>query len=459
MLDKALKKVAIIGAAGKMGGGIALLLCQEMARCEAEGTGNVGSGDYKLTLIDVNEQALFALRKHLRAHLTKYAEKNINQLRRYFANNSVLVSNEEIIRAFVEGACDMISLQTEVAAAKNSTLVFEAIIEDIPTKSMVFSTLAATRQLEQYYFSNTSSIPISLLNDTCHLQNRIIGFHFYNPPAVQKLVEIVAPSSTDPKLKELAEELARRLQKTIVRARDAAGFIGNGQFIRELIFACQQAKGLMQTKGISLYKAIYLVNRITQEYLLRPMGIFQTADYVGLDICQNIAKIMSAYLPDRTIHEDLIDQMVAAKEIGGQTVDGSQKNGFFQYENHVITGVYSIEDKRYHALTEGSWYIEMDALLSKWAHEPLSWKSLQSDRERKAKISAFFESLFHATTLAANLATDYAVRSKQIAQNLVNDGIAENIEDVDAVLENGFFHLYGIGSLPVPQEVIIKKSR
>lgn len=457
MLDKVLQNVAVIGAAGKMGSGIALLLCQEMARTEAEKTGKVGSGEYKLTLIDVNELSLYALRKNLRTHLTKYAEKNINELRSYFAQDPKLISNEDIIRAFVEGANDIINLQTEIASAKKATLIFEAIHENLSSKSMCFSTLAATRQTEQYYFSNTSSIPISLINDTCHLQNRIVGFHFYNPPAVQRLVEIIAPSSTEPKLLTIADELGKRLNKTLIYSRDVAGFIGNGHFIREVIFACKQVKELMQTKGLSSSKAIYLINRITQDYLLRPMGIFQLVDYVGIDICQNIAKVMSAYLPDSSLQDDLIDNMVASGIVGGQFPDGSQKNGFFQYEHLAIKGVFSLDDKKYHALTEGSHQIEVDALLNKWPHEPLSWKSLQADHDKKSKIDKFLQNLFDSNTLATNLAKDFAVNSKKIVQQLVHNGIAENSEDVDTVLKNGFFHLYGIGSLKVPQEVMVKK--
>lgn len=457
-LDQALKRVAVVGAAGKMGSGIAQLLCQEMARTEAEKNGAVGSGEYKLTLIDVSDQALIALKKNLRSHLTRYAEKNINLLRGYFAKNPQLVSNEEVIRAFVEGACDILSLQTEMGAAKDSTLVFEAIIEDLPTKSMAFSTMEATRQNEQYYFTNTSSIPISLLNDTSHLHNHIIGFHFYNPPPVQKLVEIIVPMNVKPELKKLADTLAKRLNKTVVYARDIAGFIGNGHFIREALFACKQARELAKMKSLPLHKAIYLIDRVTREYLVRPMGIFQLMDYIGLDVCQNIAKVMSAYLPDREIHDALIDEMVAAKVSGGQFPDGSQKNGFFQYEKHTITGVYSLEEKRYYPLKSDSWAVEVDMLMSQWDHEPISWKGLQNDRERKKKIQEHTKNLFSATALTTSIAKDFVANSRRIAQNLVGDGTAERMEDIDTVLENGFFHLCGIGQLPIPQEAPVKRK-
>src|ERR1700733_10286349 len=105
-LDQALTKVAVIGAAGKMGEGISLLLFQEMARSEAEKYGAVGTGKYRLYLIDTKEETLVGLRHYLRLQLTKYAEKNINQVRKYYKENQALISNEEIIQAFVEGAMD-----------------------------------------------------------------------------------------------------------------------------------------------------------------------------------------------------------------------------------------------------------------------------------------------------------------------------------------------------------------
>src|ERR1700692_2442300 len=98
LLDKLLHNVSVVGAAGKMGRGISLLLLQQMAKEEAAGSGAVGRGDYQLHLIDADAQGLDKLRHFLKMHLTKYAEGNINLLRRYFSQDELLVSNADMIK-------------------------------------------------------------------------------------------------------------------------------------------------------------------------------------------------------------------------------------------------------------------------------------------------------------------------------------------------------------------------
>jgi len=443
MLDELIKKVAVIGAAGKMGGGISLLLLQEMAKKELESSGKVGSGDYCLYLIDKNEKGLFELKKSLSNNLLKFAEKNINFIRKGYEKNSNLISNEEIIRAFVDGAGDIVRLHNHLDGANNADLVFEAVIEDLSAKEEVFNTL---KNGKKYFFTNTSSIPIKLLNETCKLDNKIIGFHFYNPPPVQKLIEFIAPKQIDKQLYEISTELAKRLQKKIIPSNDIAGFIGNGHFMREVIYALKLTKKLAAEKKIALTDAIYIINLISQEYLLRPMGIFQLIDYVGIDVVQNILKIMSKYLPDPNLHDDIIDDMVRKGVKGGQNVDGSQKKGFFEYDKHTISGSYSLEENK---------YLKNDIIRDRNAHffrfkPSLNWKSLVHDKNKEPKIADYIIELFSSDLEDAKLAQEYLKESKKIALKLVKDGVANKIEDVNAVLENGFFHAYGVGTLKIP---------
>ena len=442
-LDDALKNVSVIGAAGKMGSGISLLLLQEMARCEAEKTGRVGGGTYCLTLIDANEHARMGLRQYLRSQLLKYAEKNINSLRQFFAKTPNLVSNEEIIRAFVEGGLDNVRFETEIDKAKESFLVFEAVLEDISAKTDLFNTLKTVKWQEQYYFTNTSSIPISFLDNSCQLDHRIIGFHFYNPPAIQKIIEFVSLPNTDPDMHQLALELAKRLDKKVIKAHDIAGFIGNGCLMREIVYACQQVKKLSIEHKIPTAKAIYFINRMTQDYLLRPMGIFQLIDYIGIDVCHNIAMIMSTYLPDPNILADLVEAMENANVHGGQFADGQQKNGFFQYERHGLVGIYLLEERRYVRLNETRWEKDWMAFFEALPDRDLSWKSLQQDPLKKDKIKKHLQWLHTSKSKDARLANDYLMRVKSIAKHLVKDGIADNLTDVDNVLQFGFLHPYG----------------
>ena len=86
-------------------------------------------------------------------------------------------------------------------------------------------------------------------------------------------------------------------------------------------------------------EAVYTVNRVSQDYLVRPMGIFQLIDYVGLDVCQCILGVMNARLPAQALHSALLDRLLEQGVKGGQHHDGSQKDGFLHYEQGRPTGV------------------------------------------------------------------------------------------------------------------------
>lgn len=430
-MNDTLKSVSVIGAGGKMGRGISLLLLQEMTRLEAELSAKVGTGEYRLTLIDVNDQALHPLKQYLRSQIRRYAERNINAIRNYFADNPTLVSNEEIIDFFVRGALDNIRLETDIDKAKDSQLIFEAAIEDIDAKIQIFSNLSAIGRQDAYYFTNTSSIPIGFLDEKGKLNGRLIGFHFYNPPAVQKLLEIIPSSNGKKELTELAHKLAKRLKKVSVESKDVAGFIGNGHFLREIAFACEKVNELARDR--TREEAIYLVNHVTHNFLIRPMGIFQLIDYVGIDVCHKVSEIMSEFLKS-PLQNPIIQEMVEQWKFGGQYPDGSQKEGFFKYQDHMPTDIYCLKDQTY---MKPTW--EFGALPE--GHMP--WKKLQRVSTREAILENYFNNLFQQNTFEAQLAKEFLLKSHKIAQNLVKDGVAQNFEDVNTVLRSGFYHLYG----------------
>ncbi len=442
MINEILKQVGVLGAGGKMGSGIAMLLLQEMARLELETTEDVGNGDFRLVLIDSNDVALQSFSKVIKNHLIKYAERNINALRRYLISKEALISNSDIIQYFVDGALRIVRFSTEWQAAKNSLLIFEAIIEDISTKVEVFSQLAKTISSDAIFLTNTSSIPVHLLNENAKLDNRIIGFHFYNPPLIQKLVELIIPSSTHPRVVLIARALAKKLDKTIVASNDVAGFIGNGHFIREDLYACEQVEAI--ARNHSLPQAIYMINKVTQEFLIRPMGIFQLIDYIGIEVFYKICGIMSTYIPSELFQDPLIDTMVKAGIFGGQNAEGFQKNGFFQYEKHAKIGIYSPAEKKYLALSRQKWVSECESELGKTPSGHFSWKALQRDPNASEKLKNYFFEMAQDQTLGAELARRYLIKSKEIARKLVHTRVANSIEDVDTVLKNGFYHLYGL---------------
>jgi 3-hydroxyacyl-CoA dehydrogenase len=443
MLDKLLTDVSVIGAAGKMGRGIATLLLEEMSNTEMRLTGNVGS--FRLNLIDSNLNGFHELKTYLRDQTLKYAEKNINQLRKTYLNNLKLISNREIIEFHVKKVMDSVFCNDSIETSASSFLIFEAIVEDKETKAKLFSTIQALATHPVYFFTNTSSIPIHVLEESSNLKGNIIGFHFYNPPVVQKLVEVIIPENCEPELCEVAEELINRLKKTAVYSSDIAGFIGNGHFMQEIVYACQKAREFGTIH--SYMEGVYLINTVTKDFLLRPMGIFQLMDYVGIDVCSSVLKVMQQYLPQKKLHDELIDWMVLEGKLGGQTKAGEQLPGFFEYEKNHLKSIFSIEQKKYVPLDTIS-----KSVLEHLGERPnftLSWKSLQNDIDKNKKLEKYFKDLRNGQTLGDELAYKWLLHSKHIGDQLVSEHIAGSFDDVDKILMNGFYHIYGINCFGV----------
>ncbi len=437
-LDDRLQNVSVIGAAGKMGSGIGVLIAQEMAklRMNPENRDKV----YSLNLIDVSQQALDGLRGYMKAQLLKAAEKSTVLLRDLYKNRADLVENSDVINAFVDDSTRVLNFGTDLSMAKKSHLVFEAISESEKTKTKIYKKLKKMCSNETLYLTNTSSIPIGFLDEKADLGGRIIGYHFYNPPVVQKLVEVIAAGSTTDELKQIAGELGKRLRKKLVPANDITGFIGNGHFIRDGLHAIDQVNRL---KGkFRFVGAIYVMNRITQDFLVRPMGIFQLIDYVGIDVFQCILKVMRTHLGDKTLKSPLVDKMVREKVLGGQYSDGSQKDGFLKYEKSRPVGIFDVRKKEYFAITE-DWKKRIDNKIGPLPEGSASWRALLMDSHKEEKLKAHFEKLKSMETPGAELAIDFLKKTKEIGQSLVDSGVANSVDDVNAVLMNGFFWLYG----------------
>lgn len=436
MIDEYLENVAVVGASGKMGRGIALLLLQEMTIIAEKYQKN-----FTLHCIDVVEESFYSLKEYLREQLIKFSEKNILLLRTLYEENQTLVSNEEMISHFVTRALDMTNFQISLSSAKNANLVFEAVLENYTAKCSLYKELNAICKDSAFFFTNTSSIPIGAINHDADLHNRIIGFHFYNPPAVQQLIEIIHSEMIDPTLEALADELAKRLNKVVVYAKDIAGFIGNGHFIPEGIFACHQVDKLR--KSFTLKEAIYLVNKVTQDYLIRPMGIFQLIDYVGIDVFYNIAHSMQNFSSDDTLNHSLISEMVERGVVGGQNSDGSQKEGFFKYSGTKVEAIFDLDQGKYQSLESAKWLKRCEDYLGPLPESHRNWKKMQKCSEKDKKLESYFRLLFQGQTEGEKLASSYLHHSYEIANSLVEKEVAASSKDVSTVLQKGFYHLYG----------------
>jgi len=438
-LDRALEHMSVIGAGGKMGRGIAALLLLEVIKIKKD-----QPKGFKLILIDQNPESFNPLRNFLTDQVLKYAEKNINQLRTFYKSHLALVSNLEIIQHYIEDVLNIVQFDTSLHHTEHSKLIFEAIAEDVEIKTQTLKSIAKFADKETIFFTNTSSVPIKLLEKNADLKGRLIGFHFYNPPTIQKLVELVFTDETSENITNIAFSLAERLNKITVQSKDVAGFIGNGYFIREIHFACQVVHKLEETYTRS--EAIWMVNFITQNLLLRPMGIFQLMDFVGLDVCLHICAIMRTYLPDASLTIPLLEDMLHLKLAGGQFPDASQKPGFFAYKDHQPIAIYDSKIQGYRTL-EADWIDLQKHSLQVDALELLNWKNLSQDSAKSVKIQAYLTEIYNSKNLYGNLSRQFLVNLSNIANLLVETKVAASLEDVDKVLINGFYHLYGAHDL------------
>jgi 3-hydroxyacyl-CoA dehydrogenase len=437
--DERLQNVAIIGAAGKMGSGISLLLAQEMARLKNKPENK--DKNYRLFLIDVNLDHLAGLQQYLRTQLVKAGEKACVMLREMYKDRQDLVENQDCINQYVEDALSFIRTGTDLSIVKDSRVIFEAILEKKDLKVDLLKKVDNFCGKDTLYLTNTSSIPINILNKEANLNGRIIGFHFYNPPTVQKLAELIFADNTVQELRDFSMELAKRLSKKIVPSNDIAGFIGNGHFLRDGLYGLREAKRL--AKDYSLPGGLYIINKISQDLLVRPMGIFQLIDYVGVDVFQSISETIDHYIQGEDLKDDLLKKMYDKKILGGQKSDGSQKDGFLKYDRNRPVGVYDIDKGEYKLFDPQGWSGELDKKLGEYPVGFYAWRNLVADPKKADKLKTFFQNLKSSNTLGAKLALAYLKNSKEIGEKLVKIGVAKTAEDVNNVLLNGFYHLYG----------------
>jgi 3-hydroxyacyl-CoA dehydrogenase len=423
-----LENVTVMGACGQMGSGISLLIAQEILKIKLE-----GKGTYKLNLIDVNEPGFNSLLNYIVKEGTKTAESNINWLREVYQDKD-LVENEDYIRRYVDNLKDVITIRgSDLELAKGSKMVFEATFENEFKKIDLLIKMKEICDKDAVYFTNTSSIPIASLNDGANLNGRIIGYHFYNPPAVQRLIELISAESTLAELTKISKELAKRLGKQVFEVKDVAGFAGNGHFMRECLYAISEAERLVKD-GDTFPGAIYKIDHVTKRLLIRPMGIFQLMDYVKVGVCRDILEIMNKYIQE-DLHSSLIDKVV------------EQEKTFYSKD-----GILDPLSGRYALLKVGEkdteWVVKAKEELGAVPKSCLKWNpALAKDPKLLEKLVNYYQDLKASNMQGAKIAVRYLEKSYEIAEKLVNDKVIVSMDVINGILKTGFYHLYGPGEL------------
>jgi 3-hydroxybutyryl-CoA dehydrogenase len=273
------------------------------------GCGLMGSG-----IAQVSAQAGFpTVVREVSSELVEKGLKGIEKnLARLVEKGTVSESVKSEVKGRIKGV-------TSLDELKDCDVIVEAIIEQLPAKRELFTTLDALCPPHTIFASNTSSLTITEVAAATKRPQRFVGLHFFNPVPIMKLVEVVKTIATDPAVYEEMVTFGAKLGKTPVRANDSGGFIVNRLLVPYLLDAIRALE-----EGVGSVVDIDNSMKLGCGY---PMGPFTLLDFVGLDTTYYISQIMfDEFKEKRFAAPPLLKRMVLAGWHGKKT-----GRGFYDY--------------------------------------------------------------------------------------------------------------------------------
>ena len=280
-----MNNIVVIGA-GTMGNGIAH---------------TAAASGMDVTLIDVEKPILERAMTTISANLQRGVDKG-----------RMSADEKQAVLGRIRSTTDM----QAIAAAD---IVVEAIIENLAAKSSLFQKLDSLTQPACILASNTSSISITKIAAATKRPDKIIGMHFMNPVPVMPLVEVIRGMATSDDTYQRVETLAKKMGKTPIEVNDYPGFVSNRvlmPMINEAIFTLYE--------GVATAESIDGVMKLGMNH---PMGPLQLADFIGLDVCLAILRVLEDGFGDPKYRPcPLLVKMVDAGWLGKKS-----GRGFYRY--------------------------------------------------------------------------------------------------------------------------------
>ena len=295
-----MKNITVIGA-GTMGNGIAHVFAQN---------------GFQVSLVDISENAL-------QKALTSIS----NNLDRMLAKEKI--SQEE-----KEGTLERIQTFTAIEKGiANADLVVEAATENLLLKKKIFAQISELAPAGSILATNTSSISITEIAAVTNRPDMVIGMHFMNPVPIMKLIEVIRGYSTSDEVTLKIMELSKTLGKVPVEVNDYPGFIANRilmPMINEAIYSLYE--------GVA---GVYEIDTVMKLGMAHPMGPLQLADFIGLDVCLSILRVLSdGFGNPKYAPCPLLVNMVMAGKLGVKS-----KEGFYDYSASKKADIISSQFK------------------------------------------------------------------------------------------------------------------
>ncbi len=279
-----IKKIAVVGS-GTMGSGIA----QTFA-----------SAGYQVSLIDIKQEYL----DKALAKIDKMLSRNVEKGRLTPKEKEQIINNISTTLDLEEGVKDV-------------QLVVEAVIENEDLKKDIFGKLDKYCEPNTILASNTSAISITVLASVTNRPDKVLGMHFFNPPPVMKLVEIIKGEKTSDETIDLVTNVCKKLNKVPVPSNEAPGFIVN----RLLWPFLNEAYQLLE-EGVATKEGI---DQAVKLGLNHPMGPFELSDYIGLDVMLDIGNYLYSKLGEKYKPKEILRKLVDDGKLGRKSGEGFYK--------------------------------------------------------------------------------------------------------------------------------------